>query len=216
MSEFSESGEHGEKNENKYKIEENIDFYALLQEENEVDYNDNNKCLITHEELNETAVTLECNHSFNYLPLYKYVLNSKTLFNNMEKNRLKVSQVKCPFCRHIQGNLLPLPPDCLDVKKIHGVNCIEYSSIMVGKCEYPDVCCKSSSVYLAYHDNKKYCFNHRTLMKKQWEKEEKQKHRCQYIYVRGSLKGIACGGVITKNISCGLCYKHSKIQNKKN
>lgn len=203
---------------NKYRVEENIDFYELLKEDTNIDYdfNYNEKCLITYEQLDtNTSVTLECNHSFNYLPLYKYVLNSKTLFNNMEKKRLKVSQVKCPFCRHIQNNLLPLPPIGIDAKKIHGVNCVEYSSIMVGRCEYPHLCCESTSVYLAYHDNKTYCFNHRTLMKKQWEKEEKQKHRCEYVYVRGSLKGLACGAIVTNKGCSGLCAKHSKaLKNK--
>jgi hypothetical protein len=197
-----------------YKIEDNIDFYKLLKEETNVDYNDSNKCLITHEPLDKTAITLECNHSFNYLPLYKYVLNSKTIFNNMEKNRIKVYQIKCPFCRNVQDTLLPQPPNGISAKNIHGINCIEYSSIMVGKCEYPNICCKSTSVYLAYHDNKTYCFNHRMLMKKKWEKEEKNKYRCEYLYVRGKLKGTVCGELIKKNISCCLCSKHSKKDTK--
>jgi hypothetical protein len=201
----------GEKpNRIEYKIEGDIDFYKLLQEDDEVDYNDTNKCLITHEALNETAVTLECNHSFNYLPLYKYVINSKILFNNMERKSLKVFQIKCPFCRNVQNTLLPLPPIGVDAKVVHGVNCIEFSPIMSGKCNYPDACCKSTSVYLAYRDNNTYCFTHRMVMKNKWEKEDKQKYRCAYVYVRGALKGTPCGGVIKKNVSCGLCSKHAK------
>jgi hypothetical protein len=154
----------------KYSIEGNVDFYKELLENEEVDYNDSDKCLITHEPLNETSVTLECNHSFNYMPLYKFVVNSKTQFNHMENKSLKVKQIKCPFCRHIQNNLLPLPPSGVKAKIIHGVNIIEYSPIMVGKCCYGDGSCKSTSVYLAYHDNKTYCFSHRSYMKKKWEK----------------------------------------------
>jgi hypothetical protein len=198
----------------KYNIEGNIDFYKELLENVELDYNDSDRCLITHEPLNESSVTLECNHSFNYLPLYKYVVNSKTQFNNMEKKSLKVSQIKCPYCRNIQNHLLPLPPSGMDVKIIHGVNKIEYSPIMVGKCCYGDGSCKSTSVYLAYQDNTTYCFTHRSLMKKKWEKEEKTKHKCTYLYTRGINKGLPCGQTITKNHSCGLCVKHAKQKEK--
>lgn len=197
----------------KYKIEGNLDFYKLLQENEEVDYDDVDKCLITHEPLNETAVKLECGHSFNYLPLYKYVVNSKTQFNNMERKSLKVSQIKCPFCRHIQNGLLPLPPSGVDAKSIHGVNCVEYSPIMSGKCCYTGGSCKSTYVYIAYHDNNTYCFAHRSAMKKKWEKES---HRCGYIYTRGQSKGQLCGTTITKNKECGLCSKHSKQVSKTN
>lgn len=199
-------------NQVKYKIEGNIDFYKLLQEEDEVDYNDTNKCLITHEPLNETAVTLECNHSFNYMPIYKYVVNCKTRFNNMEKKSLKVSQLKCPFCRNVQNTLLPLPPANTNATIIHGVNKIEYSSIMVGKCCYTGGTCPSTCVYMAYYDNNTYCFNHRSIMKKKWEKEEKTKHKCTYVFARGANKGQVCGKTITKNFSCGFCVTHSKHQ----
>lgn len=194
----------------KYKIEGNIDFYKLLQENEEVDYDDIDKCLITHEPLDETAVKLECGHSFNYMPLYNYVLNSKTKFNNMERKSLKVSQIKCPFCRSIQDGLLPVPPYGVEAKSIHGVNCVEYSPIMSGTCCYTGGC-KSTYVYIAYHDNNTYCFAHRTVMKKKWDKES---NRCEYVYTRGQYKGNPCGMTITKNKECGLCVKHSK-QNEK-
>jgi hypothetical protein len=132
----------------------------------------------------------------------------------MEKKSLKVSQIKCPYCRNIQNNLLPLPPCGIDAKIIHGVNKIEYSPIMVGKCRYGDESCKSTSVYLAYNDNKTYCFTHRSLMKKKWEKEEKTKYKCTYLYTRGINKGNPCGQTITKNYDCGLCVKHAKQKEK--
>jgi hypothetical protein len=200
-----------------YQIEGNINFYQSLQQEEEVDYSDTNKCLITHQPLDPTtAVTLECHHSFNYLPLYQYVLTSKTTkFTNLESTRLKTSQLKCPFCRHVQNTLLPLPPSGIEAKVIHGVNIIEYSSVMTGTCNYTDLSgkiCPSTSVYLSYHDNHTYCFHHRHLMKKKWEKETQQqkKPKCKYVFVRGIHQGTMCGKTITKNIDCGLCVSHSK------
>ncbi len=202
----------------KYAIEGGLDFYQLLQDTTEVDYSDADKCLITYEPLNETAVTLECNHSFNYLPLYKYVLNSKTKFNNMESKALKVAQLKCPFCRNIQNTLMPAPPDGVEASLVHGVNAIEYSSIKVGKCCYDrgegKEPCQLTLVYTAYRDNQTYCFHHRALMKKKWEKEDKSAHKCTYILCRGVNKGVPCGKVITENVGCGLCKRHVNIIDK--
>jgi hypothetical protein len=199
----------------RYTIEGGLDFYKLLQDESEVDYNDSGKCLITHEPLNDTAVTLECNHSFNYLPLYKYVLKSKSSkFNNMEKKCIKSTQLKCPFCRNIQNALLPTPPDGVNAPLVHGVNAIEYSPIKVGKCCYDrgegKEPCQITLVYTAYRDNQSYCFNHRALMKKKWDKEDKFKHKCTYLFCRGIKKGTPCGQTIRENIKGGLCKKHAK------
>jgi hypothetical protein len=207
----------------KYRIEDNLDFYKLLEEDDELDYNDANKCLITHDPLDNTAVTLRCNHSFNYMPLYKYVSNFKSRFNNMEQKSLKVSQIMCPFCRQVQNELLPLPPEGTNASTIHGVNAIEYSSILKGTCCYTETgvgseeesSCVHKFVYLAHYDNKTYCFEHRGVMKKRWEKEQKKKHKCTYLFTRGVNKGIVCGKTITQNISCGLCVTHSK-QTKQN
>ncbi len=200
-----------------YQIEGNIDFYQSLQQDDDVDYNDTNKCLITHEPLDPTsAVTLECHHTFNYLPLYQYVLTSKTIkFTNLESTRLKAGQLKCPFCRHVQNTLLPAPPPGIDAKVIHGVNILEYSSIMTGNCSYmmdPRKKCTSTSVYLSYRDNKTYCFHHRHIMTKKWEKENHklQTPKCKYVFVRGVHQGTLCGKTVTKNIDCGLCVYHFK------
>jgi hypothetical protein len=205
-----------------YQIEGNINFYQSLQQEEEVDYCDTNKCLITHEPLDPTtAVTLECHHTFNYLPLYQYVLISKTrTFTNLESTRLKASQLKCPFCRNVQNTLLPPPPPEIDAKLIHGVNCLEYSSVMAGTCSFAlsnGTKCPSTSVYLCYHDNQTYCFHHRHLMTKKWEKEKQkmQTPKCTYMFVRGLHQGTVCGKTVTKNINCGLCVSHSKQKEQK-
>ena len=46
-------------------------------------------CLITGEPLTEPIVELNCGHKFNYLPLYKDVLNFKQKFFQQEINLLK-------------------------------------------------------------------------------------------------------------------------------
>jgi hypothetical protein len=199
----------------KYKIEGGLDFYKLLQDDSEMDYNDAGKCLITHEPLNETAVTLDCKHSFNYLPLYKYVLKSKSnKFNNLEKKFLKSTQVKCPFCRNIQNTLMPPPPDGVVAPLVHGVNAIEFSSIRMGVCCYRmegGTPCQSTMVYIAVRDGQPYCFSHRTTMKIKWDTEDKSKHKCTYLFCRGIKTGTPCGQTITVNIKGGLCKRHAKV-----
>ena len=208
-----------------YDIEGNIDFYKLLEEDTPLDYEDTNKCLITYAPLNHTKVTLQCNHSFNYLPLYKYVINSKLRFNNMEYISLKPTQIKCPFCRSIQNELLPPPPPKVRAKLIHGVNIIEYSITAIkGVCNYKG--CKSTHVNTAFFDNQTYCFSHRGIAKKEWEKSERKKKKdakepivdtppkevplCKYLFSRGEKKGTACGCPLRKNLTEGLCGKHFK------
>ena len=96
-----------------YIIEDDIDFYKLLKEE---DINlSNNYCLISHEPLDENHVTLTCNHSFNYTALYNEVIKQKTKINTLEITDLKINEIKCPYCRNIQNGLLPKLPKVLCV-----------------------------------------------------------------------------------------------------
>jgi hypothetical protein len=110
----------------KYNIEGGIDFYSELHngldipESNGVD---ENVCLITNTKLLERYVKMKCDHTFNYEPLYKYLVNHRLKFNNMERasEKLKTSEIRCPYCRSKQKGLLQYYPD-LGFKKIVGVN----------------------------------------------------------------------------------------------
>lgn len=48
-------------------------------------------CLISHELLDQNVITLPCNHSFNFLPLY---------FELLRQNR-RVPNLHCPYCRTV-------------------------------------------------------------------------------------------------------------------
>jgi len=134
---------------NKYKIEGGIDFFAELYKSLDIEENeqktdeDNNKCLITNQNLTTYYVTMSCGHKFNYIPLYKDLINHKQKFNNMEgeKSRLSSTQIRCPYCRKKQNELLPYYEE-LELKKIHGVNFYDptakniYSSYNGTKCSY--------------------------------------------------------------------------------
>ena len=68
-----------------YSIEGNIDFYKELLEsvcETTLDDKKNEKqeedlCLITQQPLEEHFIVLDCNHKFNYLPLFHEVKRQK-------------------------------------------------------------------------------------------------------------------------------------------
>jgi len=100
-----------------YVIEDNLDFYKLLNEEIEGDEakdtdkekREENKCLISHTPLTHNFITLPCMHKFNYLPLYtELCLHSK-------------KKMCCPYCRLQCNKLIPFIP-LSNVKKVLGVN----------------------------------------------------------------------------------------------
>lgn len=196
----------------KYQIEGDIDFYQELfhslkdeDENNEMkskDFEEENLCLITNTCLTENFVKLKCGHSFNYLPLYKDILNHKNKFNHMEIKDavLKISQIRCPYCRTIHNNLIPFI-EMAGVEKKHGVNFFDenyekYLHKFIGECCYlttniyfdaskeediitnPKTCkCLNNEVIKIKEDGKDYCSYHKYLAQKQFCKEKLLKEK---------------------------------------
>jgi hypothetical protein len=124
----------------KYNIEGNIDFFSelnkLLNKENiknENIKNEENICLISNEELTDNFIKLNCGHSFNYIPLYKDLVNQKQKFNTMEVMELKKDEIRCPYCRTKQYGVLPYYEE-FGLPKINGVNTLEKEKTYL--CEY--------------------------------------------------------------------------------
>jgi hypothetical protein len=132
----------------KYIIEGNIDFFDELynsldeEENNNKTEEDNHLCLITKQPLIDRHVEMVCGHKFNYIPLYKDILNHKKKFNNLEgSGRLKQNEIRCPYCRNKQTGILPYYED-LGLEKVPGVNTIDpnfksyYTKTIYNKCEF--------------------------------------------------------------------------------
>jgi hypothetical protein len=133
----------------KYKIEGNIDFFSELynsldiSENSEKTSEDDNLCLITGHPLIDYFVKLNCGHKFNYISLYNDIKNHKQKFNSMESSHLKQDEIRCPYCRNKQQELLPYYEE-IGLPKIHGVNFIDpnrkkYQASLNNqytKCEY--------------------------------------------------------------------------------
>ena len=101
-------------------------------------------CLISHEPLDENCVTLPCNHSFNFLSLYKEVL----------MHNLREPKIKCPYCRTIHTDTV-LPHVKLNKNMVYriGVNqpvafCIPFHS-----CQYIYKQKNSKCDNTAYHSS---------------------------------------------------------------
>lgn len=167
-----------------YIVEDNIDFYKLLNDFSKEINNKQTKteetikeetvkeetvkektikeekelCLIANEPLTKYYITLPCNHKFNYLPLlYACVENTQVKYN------LKKKQIKCPYCKKINYNqVLPYNP-LLETTKYYYVN-------------YPQNCILGA------------------------------KNTCAYIYKAGKNKGKTC------DLQCywNHCHRHIK------
>jgi len=160
-----------------YKVEGGVDFYSEINKllNDGDDYNED-KCLITNTKLENNHVTLECNHKFNYIPLFNDVNFHKYHFNMLEMRKLKYDEVRCPYCRHIQKKLLPYY-DNIKIPKTHGVNYIdELELFKIQQCVYqegiccfvvdntniePKIMCSNTMVTLIPCINKTYCILHK-------------------------------------------------------
>jgi hypothetical protein len=110
----------------KYNIEGGIDFYAELYKSLDTEEDleeDKNICLITNQPLTDKHIIMDCGHKFNYIPIYKDIVNHKQKFNGMEggTGRLNTNEIRCPYCRKKQYKLLPYYEE-LGLAKVNGVN----------------------------------------------------------------------------------------------
>ena len=190
----------------KYNIENNIDFYqelynSLNDDKTPILSNEETQlCLITNLPLNDNFVELKCGHKFNYEPLYKDVLNHKKKFNNMEpiKSKLKFNQIRCPYCRNVQDELLPYY-DELSYPKEHGVNFYDASKNNTfyygcvssnNQCQYEisntdasgNITLQQCSHYgythyilkSKYNNTNKYCYSHKVIVINETREKIKQ------------------------------------------
>jgi len=120
-------------------------FLNYLNDLNENNEN-NEKCLISNELLIANYITLECNHKFNYIELYNEVVEQKTK-KNLDNSKLKLNEVKCPYCRNITKNILPYFK-YYDTRLVKGVNSPQDLSIKLNECQYieknSELCKKSA------------------------------------------------------------------------
>ena len=175
-----------------YIIEGNFDFYKELYEslddsDNNIDESSAQVCLITNTSLTKHFVELECKHTFNYVPLFKDLVNHKTKFSSLDTHRLKVNEIRCPYCRNKQGNLLPYIEE-IGVPKEHGVNWINMElmstsnvvDLKLGQCCWGNGNeCGAIHVLTNGSSNLDYCYYHYKLTAKKAMMAQKLKQKLE-------------------------------------
>jgi len=156
------------------------ELYKSLDETPETDLAE--VCLITNAPLKENHVTLACNHKFNYDAIYNDVFYHKKKYNSMERCSLKITEIRCPYCRTIHKHLLPYVEG---YPFIHGVNHFDETQdlknqmsdacgtdgYVIGKCAHTPsdykvengngvIYCVFKRVKLLESNGKHYCYYH--------------------------------------------------------
>lgn len=157
-----------------YVIENNIDFYEELKKYKSS--SSDKMCLLTHEPLSDNYITFPCNHTFNYVPLCKEIINSKNAYINYKCCKpLNPKTTTCPYCRKTFDKKLPYIP-------LYGIkNSSIFSSINcfnLNKCDYKiktgknkGNICKCNSAFKNIYGT--YCIKHYTSINKL--------HKCKKI-----------------------------------
>jgi hypothetical protein len=142
----------------------------LAMQSNFEDLSSNKCCLISGEQLVSNYIRLDCSHTFNINELYKEVVQQKTN-NNSYSIRIKLNEIKCPYCRIITPKLLPYFK-YYNNKLIYGVNSPQHFSIQLYKCEYKgkkDICCGKNACItnsgLFCNNHIKYTYDEEELIK---------------------------------------------------
>lgn len=109
-----------------YVIEGGIDFFAEIArcKLNDDTEDQSPTCLLTGELLDPNHVVLQCGHTFNYEPMFHEVILQKSHKYAFAHDtiRLSANQLKCPYCRCVNPNILPYVPLPGCRVKIKGVN----------------------------------------------------------------------------------------------
>jgi hypothetical protein len=118
----------------KYIIDDDIDFYKELLNDDSEFAVDNSCCLLTGLPLTRNYIILDCSHTFNYLALFNEVCSQKQ-YNEYNVDHLEVYDIKCPYCRHKTHKLLPYI-SYLNKHKIHGVNSPDKYTMTLHTCSH--------------------------------------------------------------------------------
>ena len=190
-----------------YILEDNINFQEELLKAlcDETPTNNNNICLITRVPLEKYNIKLSCGHTYNYDPLFKEIIKQKKGINRLETQILFPSQIKCPYCRTIQNNILPYRHGD---EKHYGINWPQKWGLYSKKC--------ISVLKSGKRKNKpcnKPCWKEHCRIHFKSVKKQSSKTYCKAILKTGKRKGEACGLRARKKIggkwiSCQHCGRH--------
>jgi sarcosine oxidase delta subunit len=168
-------------------------FLELLDAEFENNKDDDeNICLITFEPLTDNHVKLYCGHCFNYEAIYNEVYHQKYNHVPTSIKRLGKYQIKCPYCRNVQTDLLPPRENFKVVKK---VNTPIEMTMKEHMCDHIFKRGAKKGTICGVRSRETKCKKHNKT-KKTCSK------RCLFILTRGPRKNKECGRNIKKDERC--------------
>lgn len=188
----------------------NDTFYNQLNEDSDEDDNEEMEgtCLISGMPLIENSVELSCGHKYNYFELYNEVYNQKKKkISSYGMYRLRPYQIMCPYCRHIENSLMPLPYRLPSgVEKIHGVNFPLKHTQMKNECKFVMKSGGRKGEECGRLCINEYCYFHEGYLYKKSLKNDLS-NKCAAILKTGKNKGKQC----TRTACIGdKCKIHSK------
>jgi hypothetical protein len=158
--------------------------------------NEEKICLISQTSLDNNAITLNCNHTFNYLPLFNELIKQKGKANRLEVQKLKKLQIKCPYCRTIHTNVLPYKSE-LKNAKITGINWPPKYAIHSHRCKALFKSGKRKGQMCNQPCSQPLCNKHKPS-------SHALSETCSAILKSGMNKGQHCHYKIKKDGRCGL------------
>lgn len=158
---------------NNFSLNEKIDStFNFYEELNKIDDEDNcneineEKCLISNLKLDKTKIELLCGHKFNYFYIFNEILNKKTTINYYQHS-LGSTQISCPYCRKVFNYLLPPSLDIEQTYEIKNINRPHRYSMPIN-CQYNN--CFNKKTYITPLGS--YCKKHYSYLKNSDKKEK--------------------------------------------
>ena len=179
---------------------------------------DDEVCLISGEPLREYSVKLDCGHTFNYNEIFNEVYQQKCNPKRLESQRLRINELKCPYCRNIQQKILPQIDNTYEL--YYGVNTPLKYCMFLGKCKHIYKYGKRKGSTCNRNTNNDFCKIHSKCVSNKknniLENENllenvvshiNNKDYCQAVIPRGKRKGMHC---LNKKKNGNYCGIHAK------
>lgn len=183
---------------------------------------DDKVCLISGDPLIQYSVTLECGHTFNYDEIFNEVYQQKCNPKRLETQRLRINELKCPYCRNIQQKILPQLNDVYEL--YYGVNEPLKYCMFLSKCKHAYKYGKRKGTVCNRNSNDDFCKMHAKGVSKKKDVPSKNeiiisegviengplinnKNYCQATIPRGKRKGLHC---LNKKKNGNYCGIHAK------
>lgn len=190
------------------------ELFKCLCDDTDISENEDS-CLISMNPLQEDHVTLHCKHKFNYNEIYQEVIKQKHNANPLDTQRLFKNQIKCPYCRNIQNEILPPNSNFSNVLYVNTP--IKYC-MHPYNCEYTFKSGKNKGILCNKPCFSTYCKNHDKIIKNQNNKllekslgnttNNKNVKLCKAEIKTGKNKGNVCNKVAKFD---GYCGKHKNM-----